>query len=328
MTILRLPSVKTETGHRSDASIYNAIREGLLTQGVAIGQRAKGWPAYEDRWRAPNGGARDPDSIVLDLDRVAGQRVLVKEEQGRGDNIQFMRYVRLLAARGARVFLSTYADLTCLAQEMPDVELVVSPENPDCEYDMKTSIMSLPLAFRTDFDTIPAEVPYLRTPADRIARMRRHLGPRREPRVGVVWSGSVHSRGRAAVPVRTLEPLLRRPGVEFHCLQKELDAGDRVWLAETGLAAIHDTAISDFGDTAALIDAMDLVVSIDTAVAHLAGALAKPVWIMLARNPDWRWLLDRDDSPWYPTARLFRQPSRGDWDGVVRAVVAALAFGG
>ena len=123
-----------------------------------------------------------------------------------------------------------------------------------------------------------------------------------------------------------LEPLLHRPGVEFHCLQKELRTEDRAWLDRAGLVTTHEAMLRDFADTAALIEAMDLVISIDTAVAHLAGALAKPVWIMLAFNPDWRWLLGREDSPWYPTARLFRQSKPGDWDGVVRDVAASLRF--
>jgi hypothetical protein len=155
--------------------------------------------------------------------------------------------------------------------------------------------------------------------------MRYHLGSATAQRVGVVWSGSIVSRDRS-VPVAALEPLLRRPGIEFHSLQKELHAEDRVWLEQPGGIATHETMLRDFADMAALIDAMDLVISIDTSVAHLAGALAKPVWIMLPFNPDWRWLLGREDSPWYPTARLFRQAAPGDWDGVVRSVAAALRF--
>jgi hypothetical protein len=121
-----------------------------------------------------------------------------------------------------------------------------------------------------------------------------------------------------------LEPLLRRSGVEFHCLQKAISADDLAWLKHAGMVTTHEAALHDFADTAALIEAMDLVISIDTAVAHLAGALARPVWIMLPFNPDWRWLLGRDDSPWYPTARLFRQSLPGDWDSVVRSVAASL----
>jgi ketosteroid isomerase-like protein len=126
------------------------------------------------------------------------------------------------------------------------------------------------------------------------------------------------------MPAVLLEPLLERQGIEFHCLQKEFRADDRAWLDRTGRVTTHEAVLHDFGDTAALIEAMDLVISIDTAVAHLAGALAKPVWIMLAFNPDWRWMVGQDDSPWYPTARLFRQTAAGDWRGVVGAIAESL----
>lgn len=311
-----------ETGGSDVVSLRR--NEALIL--LLLGRFSEGWTAYETRWDAPNHDRPHPDYQVLDPGRVAGQRVLVKAEQGRGDVIQFLRYARLLAARGARIHLSIYDDLVPLALEMPEVEVVLTSDADETEYDLLTSIMSLPLAFRTELETIPAEVPYLRTPAARIARMRHHLGPATGPRVGLIWLGSRASQARSAIPPATLEPLLRRSGIEFHCLQKELRAEDRTWLDRTGLVTTHDAMLRDFADTAALIEAMDLVISIDTAIAHLAGALAKPVWIMLAFNPDWRWMLDRHDSPWYPTARLFRQSTPGDWEGVVHAIAGALRF--
>jgi Flp pilus assembly protein TadD len=296
--------------------------EALLL--LQLGRYKDGWAAYETRWKAPGHDWAHADHRILDLSQVAGRRVLVKEEQGRGDVIQFLRYIRPLAARGARVTLSVYQDLVPLALEMSDVELVLGPDDDEAEYDLLTAVMSLPLAFDTAIATIPAKVPYLRAPAARIGRMRHYLGSASRPRVGVVWSGSPTSWARSAMPLATLEPLLSRPGVEFHCLQKEIRAEDRSWLERTGAVRTHEAMLRDFGDTAALIEAMDLVISIDTAVVHLAGALAKPVWILLPFNPDWRWLLGRDDSPWYPTARLFRQPGPGDWDAVVRSVAGSL----
>jgi len=296
--------------------------EALLL--LQLGRFKEGWAAYETRWDAQGHDRAHPDYGVLDLHRVAEQRVLVKGEQGRGDVIQFLRYIRPLAARGARVTLSVYQDLVPLALEMADVERVVGPEDDEAAYDRLTAVMSLPLAFDTAIATIPAKVPYLRAPAARIGRMRHHLGVKTAPRIGLVWSGSSASLTRSAMPSAALEPLLLRAGVEFHCLQKEIRTDDRAWLERTGVVTTHEAMLRDFGDTAALIEAMDLVISIDTAVAHLAGALAKPVWIMLPFNPDWRWLLGRDDSPWYPTARLFRQPVRGDWGSVLRSVAASL----
>jgi tetratricopeptide (TPR) repeat protein len=316
-----LEILRTAAAHHPDIVSFRWHESLLLLQ---LGRFNEGWAAYETRWDAPGHDRAHPDYGVLDLRRVAGQRVLVKGEQGRGDVIQFLRYVGPLAARGARVTLSVYQDLVPLAREMADVELVLGPEDDEVGYDGLTAVMSLPLAFDTAIATIPASVPYLRAPATRIGRMRHHLGAQSAPRVGLVWSGSSASLARSAMPPAVLEPLLHRSGVEFHCLQKDIRTEDRGWLDRIGVVRTHEAMLRDFGDTAALIEAMDLVISIDTAVAHLAGALAKPVWIMLPFNSDWRWLLGRDDSPWYPTARLFRQAVPGDWASVLRSVVASL----
>jgi tetratricopeptide (TPR) repeat protein len=316
-----LELLRTAAAQHPDIVSFRWHEALLLLQ---LGRFKDGWAAYETRWDVPSHDPAPAGYRVLDLHRVAGQRVLVKGEQGRGDVIQFLRYVRLLAARGARVMVSVYQDLVPLALEMADVELVIGPEDDEPEHDLLTAVMSLPLAFATAIATIPAKVPYLRAPAARAGLMRHQLGAASVPRIGLAWSGSPASLGRSAMPPTALEPLLCRQGAEFHCLQKDIRADDRSWLERTGTVTTHEARLRDFGDTAALIEAMDLVISIDTAVAHLAGALAKPVWIMLPFNPDWRWLLGRDDSPWYPTAKLFRQPVRGDWDAVVRSVAASL----
>ncbi len=294
---------------------------------LLLGRFEEGWAAYEARWDAPNHERAHPDFSVLDLDRVAGKIVLVTGEQGRGDIIQFLRYANPLADRGARVLLMVPEDVRPLAEQMLAVESVVCPEDDMPAYDFRTSMISLPLAFRTRLETIPGETPYLSAPAARIAATRHRLGARTDrKRIGVVWSGSAASHARSAMPAAALGPLLSRHGVECHCLQKEIGRDDQTWLDSHGLVTTHTDALRDFGDTAALIAAMDLVVTIDTAVAHLAGAMGRPVWILLPFDPDWRWLLGRDDSPWYPTARLFRQPSRNDWAGVVDRVLAALPF--
>ncbi len=293
---------------------------------LCLGRFREGWPAYESRWHSLNHEKPHANFRVLDLSAIAGKRVLVTEEQGRGDVIQFLRYLPRLAALGARVMLRVYRDLLPLARQLPGVETCVATGGDEPEHDVRTSIMSLPLAFGTVLETIPADVPYLTVPAGRAARMKQYLGPASGPRVGLAWSGSAASSGRAAMPAHALAPILRWPGVSFHCLQKDILPDDRAWLARTGQIAIHTGALRDFGDTAALIQSMDLVISIDTAVAHLAGALARPVWIMLAFNPDWRWLLGRGDSPWYPTTRLFRQAGWRDWDSVVARIAATPPF--
>ena len=289
---------------------------------LQLGRYREAWPKYEQRFAVPTHDPPRAGHHVLDLDAVAGKRVLLAAEQGRGDLIQFARYAPLLAKRGAEVVVEAYPDLIALLRTLDGVADVVEPET-DTPRDLLTSLLSLPMAFRTEVDSIPAAVPYLRAPAERVAAWRGRLGPRTMPRVGLAWWGFQHIPERS-MPVAALEPLLRRPGIEFHALQKEIPAPHLDWLAANPLLVQHTAALADFADTAALIGEMDLVVTIDTAVAHLAGALGKPVWIMLVRGADWRWLRHRTDSPWYPTARLFRRGAESDWASVVAAVVRAL----
>lgn len=289
---------------------------------LQLGRYREAWPKYEWRFAVPTHDAPRAGHQVLDLGELAGKRVLLAAEQGRGDILQFARYAPLLAHRGAEVVVEAYPDLVAVLRTLDGVADVVEFET-DPPHDLLTSLLSLPLAFATEVKNIPAAVPYLRAPVDRLAVWRDRLGPRCRTRIGVAWSGSQHIPERS-MPVAALEPLLQRSDMEFHALQKEIPEADRDWLAANGLTILTAGALHDFADTAALIMQMDLVVTIDTAVAHLAGALARPVWIMLLRGADWRWLRHRPDSPWYPTARLFRRGAERDWSAVVDAVVRAL----
>ena len=291
---------------------------------LMLGDYAEGWRKYECRFLVPEHDAPREGAEVLDLDLLAGQRVLVFPEQGRGDMIQFARYLPLLAARGAHVLVEMYADLKALFETIDGVAQVVTPDDAVPDHDRLTPLLSLPLAFGTSVQTIPGTVPYLRAPEPRVARWAAMLGPRLHPRIGVAWWGSQHI-ARRSMPIGTLAPVLHIPDLEFHALQKEIPVPDQDWLAAHPLVTDHHAALDDFADTAALISHMDLVITIDTSVAHLAGALGVPVWIMLPFSPDWRWLRDGAGSPWYPTARLFRQARRGDWDDVVRRVAQALS---
>ncbi|MDR3532138.1 MAG: tetratricopeptide repeat protein [Rhodopila sp.] len=292
---------------------------------LLLGQLEEGWRGYEHRFDVPGHDDRPEGAIVLDPDQVGGKRVLILTEQGRGDMLQFVRYAPLLAERGAIVSVQAYHDLVPLIAAMPAVHSVVSTDAPRPEAEIITCVMSLPLAFGTQ----PANVPYLRVPPDREALWFGRLGPRNRPRIGVAWSGSTHSYERSAMPAEATAPLLALPGFEFHCLQKEITGNDQAWLEATQPPIIrHESQLADFADTAALISQMDGVVTIDTATAHLAGALAKPMSVMLPFNPDWRWGLGCAETLWYPTARLFRQPSRGAWSPVVQAVIRNLTGSG
>ena len=283
---------------------------------LLLGSFAEGWDKYRNRWDVPDHDKLRADASVPDLADVPGKRVLLLPEQGHGDMIQFARYAPLLAAKGARVTLQTYIELQALMMTLEGVDAVISPDDEEPASDIITPLLSLPLIFGTDLTSIPAEVPYLRAPADRLAKWRERLGVPTRQRVGVAWWGAQHIP-RRSLPIDTLQPLLSLDDFEFHSLQK---------IAPVTHPALidHSAELEDFADTAALISLLDLVVTIDTSVAHLAGALGVPVWIMLKHDADWRWLLDRGDSPWYPTARLFRQGQRGDWGGVVAAIVTAL----
>ena len=293
---------------------------------LATGAWKEGWERLEARFAVPRKLPLPtiPDELPLwrgdtSLD---GKTILLQSEQGLGDTLQFVRYVPLVKERGGRVVLQVQPRLGKLLADMPGADMVItSYESPGV--DLVCPLMSLPLAFGTTLASVPANVPYLRTPPDYLLLWQALLGARVRPRIGVAWSGSQHMPYRS-MPIKTLAPLLRRPEFEFHALQLEIPEADREWLAENPLLIDHSEEQKDFVDTAALIAAMDLVVTIDTSVAHMAGAIARPVWIMLPFSADPRWMVDREDTPWYPTARLFRQKIAHDWDKVVKDVLKAL----
>ena len=255
---------------------------------------------------------------------IDGKTILLQAEQGLGDTLMMVRYVPLVAAQGARVLLRVQPLLGKLLADIPGVGSVLTSWEAPPVADMGCQLMSLPLAFGTVLATIPATVPYIRTPPLYRMLWRTLLGKRTRPRIGIAWRGRQHLPYRT-MPLAALEPLLRRTDVEFHGLQLDIPAAEREWLDANPLLIDHSAEMKDFADTAAIIEELDLTITIDTAVAHLAGALARPMWVMLPLCPDFRWLINRPDTPWYPTARLFRPQREGDWAGVVADVVKALA---
>lgn len=300
---------------------------------LSAGDFARGWEKYEWRWRNPalDIPARDARRPPwLGTEDVSGKTVLLHAEQGYGDAIQFVRYAPLVAARGARVVLACVEPLRALFETVQGVESVYVPEHSVPAFDFHTPLMSLPLAFRTTLDNLPSRVPYLRAPEKKTAVWQRRLMQQgRALKVGLAWSGNPRFGAARikACPVERLDPLLSVPGCVFVSLQTGDAAAEAVGLARKDSPVIEaGPELAGFDDTAALVAALDLVISIDTAVAHLAGALGKSVWIMLPYAADWRWLIDREDSPWYPTARLYRQPHPGDWGSVVGRLAADLAL--
>ena len=296
---------------------------------LTAGKLREGWPQYEFRW------LQDP---LLSLRARFGKplwsgqdlrdrTILLRSEQGIGDVIQFIRYAPHVKALGTTVILQLRKNIAELAKSFPGVDRVVEPGESLPQFDFYIPLMTLPMVFGTDMDTIPAHVPYLRPQQDRVARWRERM-PREDVfNVGLVWAGDPgHLRDRyRSIPLALLAPLAQVEGVRFYSLQKGQQAHE---IGSTpSFASIVDLGpdLQDFADTAAVIGELDLVICVDTSVAHLAGALGRPVWMLVPTPADWRWLEGRDDSPWYPTMRLFRQVRQGAWEEVIGRVRASLA---
>jgi tetratricopeptide (TPR) repeat protein len=291
---------------------------------LTFGDFEAGWRDYEWRWRRNTREmvARNfvqPQWRGEDLD---GKTILLHAEQGFGDSIQFIRYLPMVAAKCGQVVLEIPDDLRPLVPPIDGVVALVSRGEPLPPFDLHCPLLSLPLAFGTTVATIPAEVPYLAAPSERIEKWRKRLPDSKTPRIGLVWSGKPTHKNdhNRSIALASLKPLLASAGCQFISLQKEYRERDVADLKTLPHLVRLDEALVDFADTAAVVAMLDLVIAVDTAVAHLAGAIGKPVWILLPTIGDWRWMADRNDSPWYPTARLFRQQKFGDWDSVIARV--------
>ncbi len=294
---------------------------------LVIGDYAAGFPKLEWRWRLKDRRPRDFTQPVWRGAALDGKTILLHAEQGFGDCLMLLRYAPLVAARGGRVVLEVPRRLERLAARLaggPYATVVVGQPLP--AFDTHCPLMSLPLALGTTLDTIPAAIPYVTAAPDDVARWRARFAASPGMKVGLVWAGNpAHKNDRMrSIALTRLAPLLDLAGVQWFSLQVGDRAADLAGLAQGGVTDLAPD-LNDFAETAAAITALDLVIGVDTGVIHLAGALGKPVWIMLAFDPDWRWLLERGDSPWYPSARLVRQEAPGDWDGVIARVRAALA---
>jgi tetratricopeptide (TPR) repeat protein len=293
------------------------------------GRLDEGWRGYEWRWKnealSVYRQKRDfTQPLWLGQDSLEGKTILLFAEQGLGDTLQFCRYVPLVAARGARVILEVQGALAGLLGKLEGVGELVVHGDPLPPFDFQAPLMTLPLAFGTGLRSIPAPPRYLAADAARLGDWLPRLGAHVRPRVGLVWSGNPHHSNdhNRSVPFAQLARLFELD-CQFVSLQKEYRAGDLALLDASGVLRM-DEHLKDFSDTAALCELMDLVISVDTSVAHLAGALGKPLWLLLPQVADWRWLTERTDAPWYPSARLFRQSEAGDWEGVFDAVKQAL----
>lgn len=293
---------------------------------LLLGDYEKGWEEFEWRLRDDEGKIRQStfsQPLWLGRESLKGKTILLYSEQGLGDTIQFCRYVKLVADLGARVILQTQRPLTKLLASLDGVAALVTKNSVLPPFDFHCPLMSLPLVFRTRVDNIPAASGYLKADAGRIELWRAKLGTRTKLRVGLVWSGNPVQKNNhnRSIPLEVLTGLLDSR-FEYVRLQKDVNEADRKILAAN--PAIRRFELDDFSDTAALCELLDLVISVDTSVAHLAGALGRPVWIPLCFNADWRYLLERADSPWYASARLYREDRLKGWAEVVANIRADL----
>ena len=291
---------------------------------ILNGDYLEGWQLYEWRWK------KEPlinylrvykQPLWLGNESLINKTLLIYPEQGFGDYIQFIRYAVLVEQLGAKVIIEAPLDLMILCSTLKGQFTLVENRKPLPDFDYHCPVMSLPLAFKTTLETIPAQIPYLYVNEDKKQKWQEKLGKKTVTRIGLVWSGSPtqsndHNR---SLLLQRLTGILELP-LEFHSLQKEVRVVDVKTLTDFPHIRQHQDDLKDFSDTAALIDAMDIIISVCTSVAHLAGAMGKKVFILLPYASDYRWMIDRTDSPWYPTATLFRQPALDDWETAIAEI--------
>jgi hypothetical protein len=316
-----------------DPTLAEAHWNKGLTQ-LLLGDLHDGWCLYEWRWKTKE-YLKHSSTFAQPLwlgqaefggiEGLAGKTILVHSEQGVGDTIQFSRYLPLLAEHGARVVFELPAALFGALRGVTGVSDFVVKGQTLPAADFHCPLLSLPLAFKTTLESIPSPGPYLKADALKVKQWSERLGLKNRPRIGLVWSGNAQHKNdhNRSIP---LELLLSRLPERFDwvSLQRELREDDqRVLELHPDIRHFGDE-LQDFTDTAALCEQMDLVISVDTSVAHLSGALGRPTWVLLPHVPDWRWLLDRDDSPWYGCMKLYRQPAPGNWGSVMAQVAHSL----
>lgn len=297
---------------------------------LAAGEFEQGLAEYESRLQLGREASLSLDATIPRWrgEALNGRTILLYAEQGYGDTLQFVRYAPLVAARGGQVVLGVPAPLLRLLQRIPGMDRVVAAGEVLAGFDLQCPLLSLPHVFRTRLTDVPAEIPYLEADPALVAVWRARLAADGQPRVGLVWAGNARPNQpagavvdhRRSIPLARFAPLGAVPGIRLLSLQKGPPVA-QLAAAPTGLDILDPMeSVGDFADTAALLTQIDLLITVDTSVAHLAGGLGKPVWMLSRYDACWRWLRDRSDSPWYPTMRLYRQARPGDWDSVIAHV--------
>ncbi len=309
---------------------YAEVHRNVALIRLLLGDFDRGWPEFEWRWRLPGLRPRIFTQPRWDGSPLAGRTLLLYAEQGLGDTLQFVRYARLAKEQGATVIVECQKPLLRLLARCPGIDQLVGQGDPTPPHDVCAPLLSLPSLFRTTVDTIPAAVPYLEADPALVEQWRQELASLSGFKIGINWQGNPHYQHdrQRSLPLREFAPLAGLPGVRLVSLQKgpgseQLAAVAGQWPV-TDLGTRLDETTGSFMDTAAVMKNLDLVVTSDTAIPHLAGALGLPVWVALAKVPDWRFLLEREDCPWYPTIGLFRQESQGEWGPVFQRIAQAV----
>lgn len=306
------------------------IHYGLSMTLLLDGNFKEGWKRYEWRWKCEEHYRRNFRNFKKPLwngSDITGRTILLHDEQGCGDGIQFIRYATLVAQRGAKVIVECREELKSLLQNVEGVDQVFACGEQLCEFDLYCPLLSLPLVFDTTLENIPSTIPYITAESTLLHKWQEKVQhDDSKVKIGLVWAGSkTHKKDRfRSCSLEMFAPLSQLTGITLYSLQKGESSQEAEIAAKRMNLIDYTEEINDFSDTAALIESLDLVISVDTAVAHLAGALGKPVWTLLPFVPDWRWMLTREDSPWYPTMRLFRQPSFEEWESVIEKVTDEL----
>jgi tetratricopeptide (TPR) repeat protein len=318
---------EARTCYDKSISVKNDIAEAYWSKSLltlSLGEYEEGWQLYEWRWRTqefPSPLRAFDQPLWLGDNDISNKTILIHSEQGLGDAIHFYRYLSFFKGLNCTILFEIPKILISLFNRQSDNIHLIAKGGVLPHFDVHCPLMSLPLAFKTSLNTIPAHIPYLRPDEKKVTEWRGRVGDKAKPRIGLAWAGNQNLRNDAARSIRLekLAPIITEVA-EWYSLQKDVRDYDREHLA--ALHSLNDftNLLDDFSDTAAMIAALDLVITVDTAVAHLAGALGKTVWILLPFHPDFRWLRNREDTPWYPTARLFRQIKDGEWDDVVEKI--------
>jgi len=303
------------------------VHFNLAAMLLRLGRLEEAWPHYEWRWRVEefHQPMRQLEQPMWDGSDLKGKRILLHTEQGFGDAIQFARYVPVVVRKGGKVIIECAGQMARLYASSPAIEQVIVAGQPLPEFEVHCPLLSVPYVLGTTLQTLPRQVPYLWFDVALAEQWRKRIGDTEgKLKAGLVWTGRPKPEPDRSIPLTRLAPLAQVRGVRFYSLQIGPGA-EQARQPPAGMDLV-DWAddLNDFADTAALMANLDLILTIDSATAHLAGALAKPTWVLLPKVPDWRWMLNRDDSLWYPTMRLFRQPIAGDWDTPIRRIVEAL----